>query len=176
VKKTTYGFSRHFLVSTTMISNRPDRRRHLLDELDEMEARIKEVSGVMVDGSRENGERSSSAVKELEMVTERLGEGLDRLGNGVNEIFNSVLSTRKGMLEKMRVGPPQEKRSDAKEVTSNLYTKQERTQCVTNCEQPLQEFKLDLLRTRRDGLSTLIKLLKTPENPSLHQLMNGCSN
>lgn len=77
----------------------------------------------MVDGSGENGERSSSAVKELETVTERLGEGLDRLGNGVNEIFNSVLSTRKGMLEKMRVGPPQEKRSDAKNVTSNLYTK-----------------------------------------------------
>lgn len=107
----------------TMISNRPDKKRYLLNELDEMEARVKEVSGVMVDGSGENEERSSSAVKELEMVTERLGGGLDRLGNGVNEVFNSVLSTRKGMLEKMRVGPPQEKRSDAKKVTSNLYTK-----------------------------------------------------
>ncbi|KAG6758081.1 hypothetical protein POTOM_038415 [Populus tomentosa] len=106
----------------TTISNRPDKKRYLLNELDEIEARIKEVSGVMVDGSLENGERSSSAVKELEMVTERLGEGLDRLGNGVNEVFNSVLSTRKGMLEKMRVGP-QEKRSDAKKFTSNLDTK-----------------------------------------------------
>ncbi|KAF9674466.1 hypothetical protein SADUNF_Sadunf10G0130100 [Salix dunnii] len=86
------------------VSTRPDKKRHLLDELDEIEARIKEVGGVMDDGCGENGERSSSAVKELEMVTGRLGEGSERLGNGVNEIFNSVLRTREGMLEKMRVG------------------------------------------------------------------------
>uniref|UniRef100_A0A6N2NCH2 Uncharacterized protein n=1 Tax=Salix viminalis TaxID=40686 RepID=A0A6N2NCH2_SALVM len=104
------------------VSTRPDKKRYLLDELDEIEARIKEVSGVMDGGSGENGERPSSAVKELEMVTGRLGEGLERLGNGVNEIFNSVLRTRDGMLEKMRVGQ-QEQRSDAKKFTSNLHSK-----------------------------------------------------
>ncbi|KAJ6720750.1 hypothetical protein OIU85_023916 [Salix viminalis] len=78
------------------VSTRPDKKRYLLDELDEIEARIKEVSGVMDGGSGENGERPSSAVKEMEMVTGRLGEGLERLGNGVNEIFNSVLRTRDG--------------------------------------------------------------------------------
>ncbi|KAJ6357362.1 hypothetical protein OIU78_005256 [Salix suchowensis] len=55
-------------------------------------------------GSGENGERPSSAVKELEMVTGRLGEGLERLGDGVNEIFNSVLRTRDGMLERDESG------------------------------------------------------------------------
>ncbi|KAJ6324911.1 hypothetical protein OIU76_012075 [Salix suchowensis] len=86
------------------VSTRPDKRRYLLDELEEIEARIEEVSGVMDGGSGENGERPSSAVKELEMVTGRLGEGLERLGDGVNEIFNSVLRTRDGMLERDESG------------------------------------------------------------------------
>ncbi|CAK7326066.1 unnamed protein product [Dovyalis caffra] len=83
---------------------RPEKKRHLLKELDDVDVRIKELSAVLDDGSGKNGERLNGVVRELERVTETLGGGLERLSNGVNEVFNTVLSTRKGMLETMRVG------------------------------------------------------------------------
>jgi len=83
---------------------RPGKKRHLLEELDDVEARLREVIGVMDEAGGEKGESLNGAVKELERVTETLGEGLERLSNGVNEVFNTVMSSRKEMLERMRVG------------------------------------------------------------------------
>ncbi|KAG6763903.1 hypothetical protein POTOM_031350 [Populus tomentosa] len=85
-------------------STRPGKKRHLLEELDDVEARLREVIGVMDDAGGEKGESLNGAVKELERVTETLGEGLERLSNGVNEVFNTVMSSRKEMLARMRVG------------------------------------------------------------------------
>lgn len=84
--------------------SRPGKKRHLLEELDDVEARLREVIGVMDDAGGEKGASLNGAVKELERVTETLGEGLERLSNGVNEVFNTVMSSRKEMLERMRVG------------------------------------------------------------------------
>lgn len=84
--------------------SRPGKKRHLLEELDDVEARLREVIGVMDDAGGEKGESLNGAVKELERVTETLGEGLERLSNGVNEVFNTVMSSRKEMLERMRAG------------------------------------------------------------------------
>jgi hypothetical protein len=83
---------------------RPGKKRHLLEELDDVEARLREVIGVMDDAGGEKGGSLNGAVKELERVTETLGEGLERLSNGVNEVFNTVMSSRKEMVERMRVG------------------------------------------------------------------------
>lgn len=83
---------------------RPGKKRHLLEELDDVEARLREVIGVMDDAGGERGGSLNGAVKELERVTETLGEGLERLSNGVNEVFNTVMSSRKEMVERMRVG------------------------------------------------------------------------
>lgn len=84
--------------------SRPGKKRHLLEELDDVEARLREVIGVMDDAGGEKGASLNGAVKELERVTETLGEGLERLSNGVNEVFNTVMSSRKEMLERMRAG------------------------------------------------------------------------
>uniref|UniRef100_A0A6M2EAM7 Uncharacterized protein n=1 Tax=Populus davidiana TaxID=266767 RepID=A0A6M2EAM7_9ROSI len=93
-----------FNILNSAISAESGKKRHLLEELDEVEARLREVIGVMDDAGGEKGGSLNGAVKELERVTETLGEGLERLSNGVNEVFNTVMSSRKEMLERMRVG------------------------------------------------------------------------
>lgn len=93
-----------FNILNSAISAESGKKRHLLEELDDVEARLREVIGVMDDAGGEKGESLNGAVKELERVTETLGEGLERLSNGVNEVFNTVMSSRKEMLERMRVG------------------------------------------------------------------------
>lgn len=93
-----------FNILNSAISAESGKKRHLLEELDDVEARLREVIGVMDDAGGEKGASLNGAVKELERVTETLGEGLERLSNGVNEVFNTVMSSRKEMLERMRVG------------------------------------------------------------------------
>ncbi|KAJ6909991.1 hypothetical protein NC652_020868 [Populus alba x Populus x berolinensis] len=93
-----------FNILNSAISAESGKKRHLLEELDDVEARLREVIGVMDDAGGEKGESLNGAVKELERVTETLGEGLERLSNGVNEVFNTVMSSRKEMLERMRAG------------------------------------------------------------------------
>ncbi|KAJ6901320.1 hypothetical protein NC651_019175 [Populus alba x Populus x berolinensis] len=93
-----------FNILNSAISAESGKKRHLLEELDDVEARLREVIGVMDDAGGEKGGSLNGAVKELERVTETLGEGLERLSNGVNEVFNTVMSSRKEMLERMRVG------------------------------------------------------------------------
>ena len=93
-----------FNILNSAISAESGKNRHLLEELDDVEARLREVIGVMDDAGGEKGESLNGAVKELERVTETLGEGLERLSNGVNEVFNTVMSSRKEMLERMRAG------------------------------------------------------------------------
>lgn len=82
---------------------RAGKKRQPLKELDDVETRLEEVIGAMDDAG---GEKKSlnGVVNELERATETLGDGLERLSNGVNEVFNTVMSSRKEMLEGMRAG------------------------------------------------------------------------
>lgn len=73
------------------------------DELDDVAARVSGVRDA-IDGVEVKKEELENAVKELEMVTERFSESLDRLYNGVNDMFDKVLSTRNYVLENFRVG------------------------------------------------------------------------
>ncbi|KAJ6322453.1 hypothetical protein OIU77_012323 [Salix suchowensis] len=83
---------------------RPGKKRQPLKELDDVETRLEEVIGAMDDAGGEKEKSLNGVVNELERATETLGEGLERLSNGVNEVFNTVMSSRKEMLEGMRVG------------------------------------------------------------------------
>ncbi|KAG5240119.1 UPF0496 protein [Salix suchowensis] len=83
---------------------RPGKKRQPLKELDDVETRLEEVIGAMDDAGGEKEKSLNGVVNELERATETLGDGLERLSNGVNEVFNTVMSSRKEMLEGMRVG------------------------------------------------------------------------
>ncbi|KAL1832654.1 hypothetical protein ACET3Z_002305 [Daucus carota] len=81
--------------------------RVVLTEIDDVAARAVSLRVLIDGGVSEVGERArlESAVKEMEMVTEKMSVNLDRLDNGVNKMFGVVLSVRNGVLDNYRVGP-----------------------------------------------------------------------
>jgi hypothetical protein len=88
-------------------------RRFLVHELDDVGTRTREVREVIDDMARldedKGRERVNAAVSELKRATEVFSEGLDRLSNGVNGMFDTVLCSRSGMLDNVRVGQRKEK-------------------------------------------------------------------
>ncbi|KAL8100527.1 protein BPS1, chloroplastic-like [Apium graveolens] len=86
--------------------------RVVLTEVDDVAARAVSLR-VLIDGGLTGvGEiaRSEIAVKEIEILMDKMGEGLDRLDNGVNKLFGVVLSARNGVLDNYRVGPIEKRR------------------------------------------------------------------
>jgi hypothetical protein len=90
-------------------------RRFLVKELDDVGTRTREMREVIDDlaglDEDKGRERLNTAVGELKRATEVFSEGLDRLSNGVNGMFQTVLCSRNGMLENVRVGQRKEKQS-----------------------------------------------------------------
>lgn len=87
-------------------------RRVVLTETDDVAARAVSLR-VLIDGGVTGvGEKEQLeiAVREMENVTEKMGEGLDRLDNGVNRMFGVVLTARNGVLENYRVGSVEKRR------------------------------------------------------------------
>ncbi|KAE8022962.1 hypothetical protein FH972_008722 [Carpinus fangiana] len=88
-------------------------RRFLVKELDDVGTRTREVREAidgMAEAEEDKGrERLNGAVGELKIATEVFSEGLDRLSNGVNGMFQTVLCSRGGVIENVRVGQRKEK-------------------------------------------------------------------
>eukprot|EP00262_Sarcandra_glabra_P021390 TRINITY_DN902_c0_g1_i1.p1 TRINITY_DN902_c0_g1~~TRINITY_DN902_c0_g1_i1.p1 ORF type:complete len:347 (-),score=14.97 TRINITY_DN902_c0_g1_i1:44-1084(-) len=92
-------------------------KKKLADEVDAVETCVRRVADVIDDvvsrdvaaDVEKDKETLERGVKELEAVTERFSDGLDRLLNGVDGFFRAVLCTRNAMLENFREVPEKRK-------------------------------------------------------------------
>lgn len=80
----------------------------LLEEVDDVAARVREACEVMDDGAAEEEEekkkeRLNDVVKELERAMGSFSDGLEGLSRGVNEMFHGVLCNRNHMLDNVRI-------------------------------------------------------------------------
>ncbi|CAK9140718.1 unnamed protein product [Ilex paraguariensis] len=88
-----------------------EKKKGLLVEADDVAKRariVREVIDgiVLVDRSKEEVKKETldNAVNVLGKATERLSDGLDRLTNSVNGLFDTVMRTRDGLVERYRAG------------------------------------------------------------------------
>lgn len=79
----------------------------LLEEVDDVAARVREACEVMDNGAaeedKEKKERLNDVVKELEGAMGSFSDGLEGLSKGVNEMFHGVLCNRNHMLGNVRI-------------------------------------------------------------------------
>lgn len=80
----------------------------LLEEVDDVAARVREACEVMDNGAAEEDkekkkERLNDVVKELERAMGSFSDGLEGLSKGVNEMFHGVLCNRNHMLGNVRI-------------------------------------------------------------------------
>ncbi|GMY17962.1 UPF0496 protein 4-like [Fagus crenata] len=88
----------------------------LFQEFDDVATRAREVCDV-IDDDKKRTESLNDVVGELRKLTDVFSENLDRLSNSVNGMFDTVLCTRNGVLENVKVSGFKKEKPTKKQVT-----------------------------------------------------------